>query len=91
MLGTQEIHIIKHTNCGMQTFQNVDARVKIQQNLGLAAGQEAGSIDFLPFFDLTLTIKDDISYLKAQKTIPKDVTISGWIYEVETGKVNKVA
>ncbi|KUJ22772.1 beta carbonic anhydrase clade D [Mollisia scopiformis] len=93
LLGTQEILIIKHTGCGMLTFQNRDAVGVVQSNLGVA-GVEAirsgfGS-DFLPFPDLEGAVKSDVEWLKANTAIPVKIEISGWIYEVETGKVRHV-
>lgn len=90
LLGTKEIHIIKHTGCGMLTFKNEDARAVVEKNLGAEAGSAVSELDFLPFPSLEAAVSDDVKWLKAQKTIPDDVTISGWIYEVETGKVRAV-
>ena len=90
LLGTTEIHVIKHTGCGMLTFQNEDARAVVHRNLGEGAAQEVAELDFQPFPDLTTAVQDDVSFLKAQRTIPDNIILSGWIYEVETGKVKKV-
>jgi carbonic anhydrase len=48
-------------------------------------------LDFLPFPELESAVKEDIAFLKGTKLVPDSVTISGWIYEVETGKTRKVA
>ena len=48
-------------------------------------------MDFLPFPDLEQAVKGDAEYLKGSKAIPSNVTINGWVYEVETGKVRQVA
>lgn len=90
LLGTTEIQIIKHTGCGMLTFANEDARSVVEKNLGAGAASEVSNLDFLPFPELDSAVKDDIAFLKSQKSIPDSVTISGWIYEVETGKVRQV-
>lgn len=90
LLGTQEILLVKHTGCGMLTFKNEDAHAIVQKNLGAEAAQELHGLDFLPFPDLDQAVRDDVSYLKASKAIPDSVTISGWVYEVETGKVRQV-
>lgn len=47
-------------------------------------------IDFLPFPQLESAVEDDVKFLKSTKLVPDSVTISGWIYEVETGKTRKV-
>jgi carbonic anhydrase len=91
LLGTNEILIIKHTGCGMLTFQNEDAHGIVKKNLGDGAAEEIKGLDFLPFPTLENAVKDDIAFLKSSKTVPDNVTISGWIYEVETGKVKPVS
>ena len=46
--------------------------------------------DFQAFPELEAAVKDDVEFLKGSKLIPDSVTISGWVYEVETGKVKSV-
>jgi carbonic anhydrase len=92
LLGTEEILLIKHTGCGMLTFKNEDAAGIVRTNLGEeAVGQLAAfKGDFLPFPDLDAAVKDDVEFLKGSKLIPDKIKISGWVYEVETGKVRSV-
>lgn len=47
-------------------------------------------MDFQPFPDLEEGVENDVKFLKETKAIPDSVNISGWVYEVETGKVRKV-
>lgn len=90
MLGTTEILVIKHTKCGMATFKNEDARGVVGKNLGPEAEDECKHLDFLPFPDLDEAVKDDVSFIKKSKLIPESVSISGWVYDVQTGKTSKV-
>ena len=90
LLGTKEILVIKHTGCGMLTFSNADAHEVVETQLGQGAKGELEGLDFLPFADLEQGVKDDVEFLRQSKAIPDDVSISGWIYEVETGKVRGV-
>lgn len=90
LLGTNEILLIKHTGCGMLTFKNEDAHAVVHKNLGVAGQQELSGLDFQPFPDLEKAVEDDVEYLRASKAIPDSVTISGWVYEVEAGKVRQV-
>lgn len=48
------------------------------------------SPDFLPFSELEQAVKEDVKFLQTSKAVPESVTISGWIYEVETGKTRRV-
>ncbi|KAL8826257.1 MAG: hypothetical protein Q9170_007471 [Blastenia crenularia] len=86
LLGTKEILLIKHTGCGMLTFGNADAHSVVEKQLGGEAKKELEGLDFLPFGDLEQGVRDDVQFLKASKAIPGEVAISGWVYEVETGK-----
>lgn len=90
LLGTKEIILIKHTGCGMLTFQNEDAHRIVEKNLGSTAAKEIAGLDFLPFSDLEQAVKDDVQFLKSTETIPPDVTISGWVYDVGTGKATQI-
>lgn len=93
LLGTTEIVLVKHTGCGMLTFKHEDAVGVVEKNLGSDAAQELKTKvpDFLPFPELEGAVKDDIKFLKETKLVPDSVTISGWIYECETGKTKHVA
>jgi len=97
LLGTTEILLIKHTGCGMLTFTNADAYSVVEKNLGSSAASElntAGAggtkLDFLPFPELEAGVRDDVEFLRGTKLVPESVTITGWIYEVETGKTKQV-
>lgn len=91
LLGTREIALVKHTGCGMLTFTNDDARKLVAKNLGPSAAVAAGEIqDFLPFGDLEAEVRRDLEFLVASPLIPEYVVLSGWVYEVETGKVRRV-
>jgi carbonic anhydrase len=90
LLGTTEVLLVKHTGCGMLTFTNDDAHGLVKQNLGEAGSKEIGNLDFLPFPVLDEAVKSDLAFLKGSKAIPDSVTLSGWVYEVESGKVRRV-
>ena len=90
LLGTQEVLLIKHTGCGMLTFKNEDAHAVVEKQLGAEGEKAIAGLDFQPFSHLEQGVKDDVELLKQHKAIPESVTISGWVYEVETGKVRHV-
>ncbi|OJJ35896.1 hypothetical protein ASPWEDRAFT_156154 [Aspergillus wentii DTO 134E9] len=85
LLGTREIILVHHTNCGMLTFTDEAIRSKIRSELG----QNADHIAFLPFGDLKQSVLDDIRSLK-DNSLLLNVPITGYIYEVETGKITLV-
>ena len=90
LLGTTEILLIKHTGCGMLTFTNEDAHAVVEKNLGSEGKTELASLDFQPFPDLEKAVESDVEFLKKSNAIPDSVTVSGWVYEVETGKVKHI-
>jgi carbonic anhydrase len=90
LLGTEEIIVIHHTDCGMLTFKNEDLYARIEDTLGEKAGQEARKYDFLPFTDLVESVKKDIEKLKQSALIPENIRIYGGIYDVHTGKIELV-
>ncbi|KAL2022352.1 hypothetical protein VTK56DRAFT_5419 [Thermocarpiscus australiensis] len=92
LLGTTEIVLVKHTGCGMLTFTNEDAYGIVEKNLGTAAVEELRqrNLDFLPFPQLEKAVEADVKFLKESKLVPDSVVISGWVYEVETGKTRRV-
>lgn len=86
LLGTNEVVVMHHTDCGMMSFENEDLAAKIQEDLGV----DASGHDFLTFTDLEQSVRDDVGALESSELIPDDVTIVGAIYEVESGKVREV-
>jgi carbonic anhydrase len=86
LLGTTEIVVLHHTDCGMLTFTNEQLAAKIQADLSV----DVGDRDFLPFPDLEQSVRDDVSLLRASPLIPNDIPISGAIYDVTTGKLHEV-
>lgn len=90
LLGTKEVLLVKHTGCGMLTFSNEDAHALVAQRLGPTAAAEIATLDFLPFGDLEQAVREDVAFLRKQSAVPEDIAISGWVYEVETGRVRQV-
>lgn len=89
LLGTTEVLVVKHTGCGMLTFDNTAAKDIVKKNKGEEAAQEVQDLDFLTFPDLEQAVKDDVEWLQSTK-LQEGIKITGWVYEVETGKVRKV-
>ncbi len=87
LLATDTIVVIHHVDCGMLTFSNEDLRAKLQQDFDI----NVDHIDFLPFSDLEQSVRDDIATLKASPLIPDNIAISGFIYDVKSGRLLPVA
>ena len=91
LLGTREIVVIHHTDCGMLTFSNDDIRQKLGATNGPDCAKAAGELDFLPFPDVDQSVRDDVAAIKASPLLRKDVPVNGFVYEVETGRIRRVA
>ena len=83
LLGTNEVVVIHHTDCGMLTFSNEDLRKKLKQELNA----DAEHVDFLPFKDLEQSVRDDVATIKNSPFIPKNIEVSGFIYDVRSGRL----
>lgn len=69
----------------MLTFSDEDIRNKIRDGLG----ENVDHLSFLPFKDLEQSVRDDVALLKKSPLV-LDVPISGYIYDVTTGKIEPV-
>ena len=87
LLGTNEIAVIHHTDCGMLTFTNPVLHAKVKQDLGA----DSTAIDFLPFSDVEESVREDVDFLLSSPLIPRDVPVRGFVYDVRTGRLNEVA
>jgi carbonic anhydrase len=86
LLGTTEIAVIHHTDCGMLTFNNRDLREKVKEDLG----SDTGEFDFLPFRDLEESVREDVEFLQATQLLNPDTAIRGFVYDVKTGRLREV-
>ena len=87
LLGTNAVIIVHHTDCGMLTFDNATMHGICQERLGV----DASDIDFLPFADLEQSVRDDIEVIRSSPLIPDDVDVYGFVYDVQTGRLQEVA
>ena len=85
-MGTREIVVLHHTDCGAQTFQNEE----FQEHLKAELGVDVSDQDFLPFQDVEESVREDMQLLRESPLIPNDVVISGAVYDVDTGRMREV-
>ena len=86
LLGTDEVVVIHHTDCGMLTFSNEDLVAKIGEDLGA----DAEGWDFLSFSDLEASVTEDVETLRRSPLIPSDIPIGGAVYDVKAGTLHEV-
>ena len=87
LLGTEEVVVIHHTDCGMLTFTNDQLRDTLRQRFG----RDPGDVDYLPFPDLGQSVRDDVEAVRVYPFARKDTRVSGYIYDVKSGRLDRVA
>ena len=85
LLGTKEIVLIHHTDCGMLTFTDDDLKQKIEAETGIRP-----AFAFEAFGDLEQDVKQSIARIKASPFIPNKSSVRGFVYDVHTGRLNEV-
>jgi carbonic anhydrase len=85
LLGTEEIMLIHHTDCGMLTFRDDDFRRQIEQETGIKPEWPAEA-----FEDLEQDVRQSIARIKASPFVPNKDHVRGFVYEVETGRLREV-
>jgi carbonic anhydrase len=85
LLGTKEIVLIHHTDCGMLTFKDDDVKKQIEKETGVrpAFALEA-------FSDLDDDVRQSIARIKTSPFVPNKENVRGFVYDVRTGKLNEV-
>jgi len=87
LLGTREVAVLAHTDCGMLTFSNDDLCSKLETE----AGADASDVDFRPFSDLQESVRRSLATIRESPFLPDDYESSGWIYDVRSGRITEVA
>jgi carbonic anhydrase len=86
LLGTREYVVIHHTDCGMTKFTDDVLHEKIRE----ATGADVSGDEYLSFSDTDQSVREDVARLRDVKTLPDDVTVSGYVYDVRTGTLREV-
>ena len=86
LLGTEEIILIHHTDCGMLTFNDDEFRQAIQDETGIKPTWSAEA-----FGDLEGDVRQSIARIKASPFIPNKDSVRGFVYDVHTGKLREVS
>jgi carbonic anhydrase len=85
LLGTREIILIHHTDCGMLTFTDDELKRQIQEEVGMKPHFSMES-----FLDLEEDVRQSIARIKVSPFIAHKDSVRGFIYEVETGRLREV-
>src|ERR1700755_231987 len=82
LLGTTEIILIHHTDCGMLTFKDDAVKAQIEADTGIRP-----PFALEAFTDLDADVRQCIARIKASPFIPHRDAVSGFVYEIESGRL----
>ncbi|RPJ77652.1 MAG: carbonic anhydrase [Acidobacteria bacterium] len=85
LLGTEEVMIVHHTDCGMLTFTDDSLRAQLRER-----GVDADDVAFLPFKDVEESVRADLDAYERSPLVRHDVPVRGFVYDVKTGRVHEV-
>ncbi len=85
LLGTEEIILIHHTDCGMLTFTDEEFKRQVQEDVGIKPEWAVET-----FSDLEDDVRQSVARIKASPFIPRKESVRGFVYEVETGSLREV-
>ena len=86
LLGTEEIVLIHHTDCGMLTFTDDEFKRSIQDETGIKPEWAAES-----FKDIDEDVRQSLARINASPFIPKKDSVRGFVYEVENGRLREAS
>ena len=86
--GSQEVIIINNTKCGMLTFTDEDLMAKLQHETGKAPVAPAR---FYAFTDLEENVRQQMRKVRSHPWVPEGITVRGFIYDVDTGRLSEVS
>ncbi|TMD96569.1 MAG: carbonic anhydrase [Chloroflexi bacterium] len=85
LLGTTEIVLIHHTDCGMLTFKDDEVKRQIESDTGI---RPAFALEAFP--DLDDDVRQSIARIQASPFIPDKSSVRGFVYDVRSGRLNEV-
>jgi len=85
LLGTEEIILIHHTDCGMLTFTDDEFKRSVQDDVGIKPAWAAEA-----FPDLDEDVRQSVARIQASPFIPRKDSVRGFVYEVESGRLREV-
>jgi carbonic anhydrase len=85
LLGTREVVLLHHTDCGMLTFKDDDVKKQIEDETGIRP-----PFALEAFGDLDTDVRQSIARIKASPFIPHKDQVRGFVYDVRTGRIREV-
>ena len=86
LVGGNADAAVTHPENRLLTFSNDDIRGKLEQE----RGADAGDVNFLPFQDVEESVRASVKRARSSPLLPEGLPVSGWVYDVRSGRIDKV-
>lgn len=85
LLGTQEVFVIGHSDCGMETFTNEELRARLRER-----SVDADGLDFRPFPSVRESVAECVRAIRESPLLPEGYGVHGFVYDVASGRLHAV-
>ena len=85
LLGTEEVILIHHSDCGMLTFKDDELKAQIERETGIRPGFALEA-----FADVEEDVRQSVARIEASPFIPEKTSIRGFVYDVKSGRLSEV-
>jgi carbonic anhydrase len=85
LLGTREVILVHHTDCGMLTFSDDRVKADIEAETGV---RPPFALEAFP--DLERDVRQSIARIKASPFVPSKESVRGFVYDVRSGRLQEV-
>ena len=85
LLGTDQVMVVMHTDCGLHGLSDAEFRDRVQAEAGLRPSWATEA-----FPDLDQAVREGVARLRSSPFIPNETRVSGWVYDVETRQLREV-
>ncbi len=87
LLGVQRVLVVPHTRCAVASASEAELRRRVSD----ASGLDASGLAFGAIEDQQASLRDDVARVRAHPLIPEAVAIGGFLYDVDTGRLSRLA
>lgn len=88
LLGIEEVMVVNHTDCGMLKFHDEELRDRLRE----ATGADSETPErFHAFSDLQENVRRQIQHVKSHPWIPNRISVRGFVYDVQTGRLGEIS
>jgi carbonic anhydrase len=85
LMETEEVMVIRHTDCGMVAFDEDDFRATVEHDSGVAPTWQA-----VPFGDLEQGVRESVARIRSERALPRRLRVRGFVYDVGSGLLREV-